>query len=161
MTITVSTGVKVMVESLPRSESSLLSVKLGSLFLRDLTTQGTIFPVLVSPKTVSSDGRASHKNIEKVNCSSSNTQLIYFAVTCYRGTLLLLLTSHRASPALLLVRFLFCVNVNDELQLWSKVLWKQNKIIGLLSLWLGCVLNCAQMVGGRFQCVDICALPVD
>ncbi|CAL8369136.1 unnamed protein product [Lota lota] len=44
-------GVKVMVESLPRSESSLLSVKLGGLFLRDLTTQGTIFPVLVSPKT--------------------------------------------------------------------------------------------------------------
>ncbi|XP_041858896.1 vacuolar protein sorting-associated protein 13D isoform X3 [Melanotaenia boesemani] len=43
-------GVKVIVESLPRSESSLLSVKLGSLFLRDLTTQGTIFPVLVSPK---------------------------------------------------------------------------------------------------------------
>ncbi|XP_038577495.1 vacuolar protein sorting-associated protein 13D isoform X3 [Micropterus salmoides] len=44
-------GVKVSVESLPRSESSLLSVKLGGLFLRDLTTQGTIFPVLVSPKT--------------------------------------------------------------------------------------------------------------
>uniref|UniRef100_UPI0037E8D5D5 intermembrane lipid transfer protein VPS13D n=1 Tax=Semicossyphus pulcher TaxID=241346 RepID=UPI0037E8D5D5 len=44
-------GVKVMLESLPRSESSLLSVKLGGLFLRDLTTQGTIFPVLVSPKT--------------------------------------------------------------------------------------------------------------
>ncbi|XP_068181546.1 intermembrane lipid transfer protein VPS13D isoform X3 [Antennarius striatus] len=44
-------GVNVIVESLPRSESSLLSVKLGSLFLRDLTTQGTIFPVLVSPKT--------------------------------------------------------------------------------------------------------------
>ena len=43
-----------MVESLPRSESSLLSVKLGGLFLRDLTTQGTIFPVLVSPKTVRS-----------------------------------------------------------------------------------------------------------
>lgn len=84
MTVTVSTGVKVMVESLPRSESSLLSVKLGSLFLRDLTTQGTIFPVLVSPKTVSSDGRAgssSHKNIEKVDCSSSNTQLIIFC--CY------------------------------------------------------------------------------
>lgn len=50
----ISTGVKVIVESLPRSESSLLSVKLGGLFLRDLTTQGTIFPVLVSPKTVSS-----------------------------------------------------------------------------------------------------------
>ncbi|XP_062282583.1 intermembrane lipid transfer protein VPS13D isoform X2 [Scomber scombrus] len=44
-------GVKVILESLPRSESSLLSVKLGGLFLRDLTTQGTIFPVLVSPKT--------------------------------------------------------------------------------------------------------------
>ncbi|XP_027135435.1 vacuolar protein sorting-associated protein 13D isoform X3 [Larimichthys crocea] len=43
-------GVKVILESLPRSESSLLSVKLGGLFLRDLTTQGTIFPVLVSPK---------------------------------------------------------------------------------------------------------------
>jgi len=45
----------VILESLPRSESSLLSVKLGGLFLRDLTTQGTIFPVLVSPKTVSSE----------------------------------------------------------------------------------------------------------
>ncbi|XP_077474724.1 intermembrane lipid transfer protein VPS13D isoform X1 [Stigmatopora argus] len=43
--------VKVVVESLPRSESSLLSVKLGGLFLRDLTTHGTIFPVLVSPKS--------------------------------------------------------------------------------------------------------------
>ncbi|KAM6977932.1 LOW QUALITY PROTEIN: intermembrane lipid transfer protein VPS13D [Aplochiton taeniatus] len=43
-------GVKVVLESLPRSESSLLSVKLCGLFLRDLTTQGTIFPVLVSPK---------------------------------------------------------------------------------------------------------------
>ncbi|XP_067095428.1 intermembrane lipid transfer protein VPS13D [Osmerus mordax] len=43
-------GVKVGVESLPRSETSLFSVKLGGLFLRDLTTQGSIFPVLVSPK---------------------------------------------------------------------------------------------------------------
>ncbi|XP_043974274.1 vacuolar protein sorting-associated protein 13D isoform X2 [Gambusia affinis] len=43
-------GVKVIVESLPRSESSLLAIKLGSLFLRDLTTQGTMFPFLVSPK---------------------------------------------------------------------------------------------------------------
>ncbi|KAJ8370962.1 hypothetical protein SKAU_G00109900 [Synaphobranchus kaupii] len=43
-------GVKIGVESLPRSESSQFSVKLGGLFLRDLTTQGTIFPVLVSPK---------------------------------------------------------------------------------------------------------------
>ncbi|XP_030623060.1 vacuolar protein sorting-associated protein 13D [Chanos chanos] len=43
-------GVKIGVESLPRSESSLLSVQLGGLFLRDLTTQDSIFPVLVSPK---------------------------------------------------------------------------------------------------------------
>ncbi|TRY87039.1 hypothetical protein DNTS_009138 [Danionella cerebrum] len=43
-------GVKISIESLPRSESSLLTVKLGGLFLRDLTTQGSIFPVLVSPK---------------------------------------------------------------------------------------------------------------
>ncbi|XP_019746384.1 vacuolar protein sorting-associated protein 13D isoform X5 [Hippocampus comes] len=42
--------VKVVLESLPRSESSLLSVKLGGLFLRDLTTHDTVFPVLVSPK---------------------------------------------------------------------------------------------------------------
>lgn len=41
-----------IVESLPRSESSKLAVKLDTLFLRDLTTQGTIFPFLVSPKTV-------------------------------------------------------------------------------------------------------------
>ncbi|XP_034027547.1 LOW QUALITY PROTEIN: vacuolar protein sorting-associated protein 13D [Thalassophryne amazonica] len=44
-------GMKVILESLPRSDSSLLLVKLGGLFLRDLTTQSTIFPVLVSPKT--------------------------------------------------------------------------------------------------------------
>uniref|UniRef100_A0A1A7ZDZ5 Vacuolar protein sorting 13D n=1 Tax=Nothobranchius furzeri TaxID=105023 RepID=A0A1A7ZDZ5_NOTFU len=43
-------GVKIILESLPRSDSSLLSVKLGGLFLKDLTTQGTIFPFLVSPK---------------------------------------------------------------------------------------------------------------
>ncbi|MGH0118333.1 UNVERIFIED_CONTAM: hypothetical protein FKN15_048569 [Acipenser sinensis] len=43
-------GVKIGVESLPRTDSSLLSVQLGGLFLRDLTTQGTIFPVLVSTK---------------------------------------------------------------------------------------------------------------
>ncbi|XP_043916363.1 vacuolar protein sorting-associated protein 13D [Protopterus annectens] len=43
-------GVKIQVESLPRTHSSLFSVQLGALFLRDLATQGTIFPVLVSPK---------------------------------------------------------------------------------------------------------------
>ncbi|XP_041061622.1 vacuolar protein sorting-associated protein 13D [Carcharodon carcharias] len=43
-------GVKIGVESSPRTESSLLSVQLGGLFLRDLATQGSLFPVLVSPK---------------------------------------------------------------------------------------------------------------
>uniref|UniRef100_A0A8C9YYQ3 Vacuolar protein sorting 13 homolog D n=1 Tax=Sander lucioperca TaxID=283035 RepID=A0A8C9YYQ3_SANLU len=64
-------GVKVILESLPRSESSLLSVKLGGLFLRDLTTQGTIFPVLVSPKTV---GRLWTFSMD---CSSPVFEMIY------------------------------------------------------------------------------------
>lgn len=41
-----------MVESLPRRKSSLLKVQLGGLFLRDLATEGTIFPVLVFPNPV-------------------------------------------------------------------------------------------------------------
>uniref|UniRef100_A0A671WLN2 Vacuolar protein sorting 13 homolog D n=1 Tax=Sparus aurata TaxID=8175 RepID=A0A671WLN2_SPAAU len=68
-------GVKVIVESLPRSESSLLSVKLGTLFLRDLTTQGTIFPVLVSPKTVSSVSRSS--GAVSTSSSSPVFEMIY------------------------------------------------------------------------------------
>ncbi|XP_078095172.1 intermembrane lipid transfer protein VPS13D isoform X5 [Mustelus asterias] len=43
-------GVKIGVESSPRTESSLLSMQLGGLFLRDLATQGSLFPVLVSTK---------------------------------------------------------------------------------------------------------------
>ncbi|XP_059807841.1 intermembrane lipid transfer protein VPS13D [Hypanus sabinus] len=43
-------GVKIGVESSPRTESSLFSIQLGGLFLRDLATQGSLFPVLVSPK---------------------------------------------------------------------------------------------------------------
>ncbi|XP_063799608.1 intermembrane lipid transfer protein VPS13D isoform X1 [Pseudophryne corroboree] len=42
-------GMTVRVESLPRTDSSLLLVQLGGLFLRDLATQGTIFPDLVYP----------------------------------------------------------------------------------------------------------------
>lgn len=41
-----------MAESLPRRKSSLLKVQLGGLFLRDLATEGTIFPVLVFPNPV-------------------------------------------------------------------------------------------------------------
>lgn len=43
---------KILAESLPRRNSSLLKVQLGSLFLRDLATEGTIFPVLVFPNPV-------------------------------------------------------------------------------------------------------------
>ncbi|XP_069775082.1 intermembrane lipid transfer protein VPS13D isoform X2 [Narcine bancroftii] len=43
-------GVKIGVESSPRTESSLFSLQLGGLFLQDLATQGSLFPVLVSPK---------------------------------------------------------------------------------------------------------------
>uniref|UniRef100_A0A8C9YV61 Vacuolar protein sorting 13 homolog D n=1 Tax=Sander lucioperca TaxID=283035 RepID=A0A8C9YV61_SANLU len=71
-------GVKVILESLPRSESSLLSVKLGGLFLRDLTTQGTIFPVLVSPKTVGSDGQGIIQTCSVTRaCSSPVFEMIY------------------------------------------------------------------------------------
>uniref|UniRef100_A0A8C2SX67 Vacuolar protein sorting 13 homolog D n=1 Tax=Coturnix japonica TaxID=93934 RepID=A0A8C2SX67_COTJA len=45
-------GVKILAESLPRRNSSLLKVQLGGLFLRDLATEGTIFPVLVFPNPV-------------------------------------------------------------------------------------------------------------
>ncbi|XP_024914858.1 vacuolar protein sorting-associated protein 13D isoform X3 [Cynoglossus semilaevis] len=67
-------GVNVVLESLPRSESSLLSVKLGGLFLRDLTTQDTIFPVLVSPKTdkvvVTVNQPSGQSNRHSAECSS-------------------------------------------------------------------------------------------
>lgn len=43
---------KILAESLPRRNSSLLKVQLGGLFLRDLATEGTIFPVLVFPNPV-------------------------------------------------------------------------------------------------------------
>ncbi|XP_039657872.1 vacuolar protein sorting-associated protein 13D isoform X1 [Perca fluviatilis] len=77
-------GVKVILESLPRSESSLLSVKLGGLFLRDLTTQGTIFPVLVSPKTDKvvvamnqPSGQSSSTSGCNAECSSPVFEMIY------------------------------------------------------------------------------------
>ncbi|XP_041656068.1 vacuolar protein sorting-associated protein 13D isoform X2 [Cheilinus undulatus] len=74
-------GVKVILESLPRSESSLLSVKLGGLFLRDLTTQGTIFPVLVSPKTdklLVTINQQSSQSSNTSECSSSPVfEMIY------------------------------------------------------------------------------------
>ncbi|XP_058531396.1 intermembrane lipid transfer protein VPS13D isoform X2 [Ochotona princeps] len=44
--------VKLLAESLPRRHSSLLLVRLGGLFLRDLATEGTMFPLLVFPNPV-------------------------------------------------------------------------------------------------------------
>uniref|UniRef100_A0A3Q2EIY1 Vacuolar protein sorting 13 homolog D n=1 Tax=Cyprinodon variegatus TaxID=28743 RepID=A0A3Q2EIY1_CYPVA len=70
-------GVKVMVESLPRSESSLLSVKLGSLFLRDLTTQGTMFPFLVSPKMVRLDEQSMLMYFVLSECNSESTSPVF------------------------------------------------------------------------------------
>ncbi|XP_017292232.1 vacuolar protein sorting-associated protein 13D isoform X2 [Kryptolebias marmoratus] len=76
-------GVKVIVESLPRSESSLLSVKLDSLFLRDLTTQGTSFPFLVSPKMDSVVGAINQPLNQSsisgcsVECTSPVFEMIY------------------------------------------------------------------------------------
>uniref|UniRef100_A0A8D0V9T1 Vacuolar protein sorting 13 homolog D n=1 Tax=Sus scrofa TaxID=9823 RepID=A0A8D0V9T1_PIG len=52
-------GVKLLAESLPRRNSSLLLVRLGGLFLRDLATAGTIFPLLVFPNPQKEVGRVS------------------------------------------------------------------------------------------------------
>uniref|UniRef100_A0A8C9KAV8 Vacuolar protein sorting 13 homolog D n=1 Tax=Panthera tigris altaica TaxID=74533 RepID=A0A8C9KAV8_PANTA len=51
--------VKLLSESLPRRNSSLLSVRLGGLFLRDLATEGTVFPLLVFPNSQKEVGRVS------------------------------------------------------------------------------------------------------
>ncbi|XP_046938959.1 intermembrane lipid transfer protein VPS13D isoform X4 [Lynx rufus] len=51
--------VKLLAESLPRRNSSLLSVRLGGLFLRDLATEGTVFPLLVFPNSQKEVGRVS------------------------------------------------------------------------------------------------------
>lgn len=53
-------GVKILAESLPRRKSSLLKVQLGGLFLRDLATEGTIFPVLVFPNPVGEKNHISY-----------------------------------------------------------------------------------------------------
>uniref|UniRef100_A0A8C3W7P5 Vacuolar protein sorting 13 homolog D n=1 Tax=Catagonus wagneri TaxID=51154 RepID=A0A8C3W7P5_9CETA len=52
-------GVKLLAESLPRRRSSLLVVRLGGLFLRDLATAGTTFPLLVFPNPQKEVGRVS------------------------------------------------------------------------------------------------------
>lgn len=51
--------VKLLAEALPRRNSSLLLVRLGGLFLRDLATEGTTFPLLVFPNPQKEVGRVS------------------------------------------------------------------------------------------------------
>lgn len=69
-------GVKILAESLPRRNSSLLKVQLGGLFLRDLATEGTIFPVLVFPNPVGEQTLnycVRCVRMERVNVTKCNT----------------------------------------------------------------------------------------
>ncbi|XP_069096842.1 intermembrane lipid transfer protein VPS13D isoform X1 [Pleurodeles waltl] len=64
-------GVKIGVESLPRRESCLYMIKLGGLFLRDLATVGTIFPVLVFPNPLKEVGSVSQSSGVQTTSSES------------------------------------------------------------------------------------------
>ncbi|XP_059722821.1 intermembrane lipid transfer protein VPS13D isoform X2 [Haemorhous mexicanus] len=65
-------GVKVLAESLPRRKSSLLKVQLGGLFLRDLATEGTIFPVLVFPNPQKEVGCMSSFGLQSLSSEMNN-----------------------------------------------------------------------------------------
>ncbi|XP_041275721.1 vacuolar protein sorting-associated protein 13D isoform X1 [Onychostruthus taczanowskii] len=65
-------GVKVLAESLPRRKSSLLKVQLGGLFLRDLATEGTIFPVLVFPNPQKEVGCMSSFGLQSLSSEMTN-----------------------------------------------------------------------------------------
>ncbi|XP_063173560.1 intermembrane lipid transfer protein VPS13D isoform X1 [Candoia aspera] len=65
-------GVTILAETLPRRNSSLLKVRLGSLFLRDLATEGTIFPVLVFPNPLKEVGCASSVSLQTSSSDTSN-----------------------------------------------------------------------------------------
>ncbi|KAB1268544.1 Vacuolar protein sorting-associated protein 13D [Camelus dromedarius] len=71
-------GVKLLAESLPRRNSSLLLVRLGGLFLRDLATEGTMFPLLVFPNP--------HKEVGRVS-QSFGLQTSADGSDCYPGKL--------------------------------------------------------------------------
>ncbi|NXO05389.1 VP13D protein, partial [Rhinopomastus cyanomelas] len=66
-------GVKILAESLPRRNSSLLRVQLGSLFLRDLATEGTIFPVLVFPNPQKEVRRVSSFGLQSLSSEITNS----------------------------------------------------------------------------------------
>ncbi|XP_025027200.1 vacuolar protein sorting-associated protein 13D isoform X1 [Python bivittatus] len=65
-------GVTVLAETLPRRNSSLLKVQLGSLFLQDLATEGTIFPVLVFPNPLKEVGCVSSVSLQTSSSDTSN-----------------------------------------------------------------------------------------
>ncbi|XP_043387413.1 vacuolar protein sorting-associated protein 13D isoform X3 [Chelonia mydas] len=65
-------GVKILAESLPRKNSSLLTVQLGGLFLRDLATEGTIFPVLVFPNPQKEVGCVSSFGLQTSSSEMTN-----------------------------------------------------------------------------------------
>ncbi|XP_061458181.1 intermembrane lipid transfer protein VPS13D isoform X3 [Rhineura floridana] len=65
-------GVTILAESLPRRNSSLFKVQLGSLFLRDLATEGTIFPVLVFPNPQKEVGCVSSIGLHASSSDMSN-----------------------------------------------------------------------------------------
>ncbi|XP_065594229.1 intermembrane lipid transfer protein VPS13D isoform X3 [Cyrtonyx montezumae] len=65
-------GVKILAESLPRRNSSLLKVQLGGLFLRDLATEGTIFPVLVFPNPQKEVGCVSSFGLQNLSSEVTN-----------------------------------------------------------------------------------------
>ncbi|NWY00497.1 VP13D protein, partial [Nothoprocta ornata] len=65
-------GVKILAESLPRRNSSLLRVQLGGLFLRDLATEGTIFPVLVFPNPQKEVGCVSSFGLQNLSSDVTN-----------------------------------------------------------------------------------------
>ncbi|XP_077787399.1 intermembrane lipid transfer protein VPS13D isoform X3 [Podarcis muralis] len=65
-------GVTILAESLPRRNSSLFKVQLGGLFLRDLATEGTIFPVLVFPNPQKEVGCVSSIGLQTSSSDTSN-----------------------------------------------------------------------------------------
>ncbi|XP_032057126.1 vacuolar protein sorting-associated protein 13D isoform X4 [Aythya fuligula] len=69
-------GVKILAESLPRRNSSLLKVQLGGLFLRDLATEGTIFPVLVFPNPQKEVGCVSSFGLQNLSSEMTNQNVV-------------------------------------------------------------------------------------
>ncbi|NXG45301.1 VP13D protein, partial [Psilopogon haemacephalus] len=69
-------GVKILAESLPRRNSSLLKVRLGGLFLRDLATEGTIFPFLVFPNPQKEVGCVSSFGLQSLSSEMTNQNTV-------------------------------------------------------------------------------------